>query len=333
MTGISVAHPPAIRIIPPGQARKMKDSRIRKSLLRLSLMVLLLLPGATGPWLLSCSGNLTDPGSSGIPEPEGTLIYRVPTASGTAYCTISAGGGGVDTLYESTDILQAARWSPDGGKIAFGVIADSTAVIWTMRSDGSAVTRISPDTLRAESPAWFPDGSGIVFSGFNENLGSSTIMSMTPGGAGIEHLLTTRYFDTAPDWDPDRDFLLFERLDPQDGNTDIFKLVESPSETIALTSLPEADRTPKCSPLGKTIIFCSYRDNLGPGEVYRMNPDGSNQRSLTGGLGGQDPCWSPDGEWIAFTRISDDTSRICITRSDGTLPRELTTGDLPDWKY
>ena len=46
------------------------------------------------------------------------------------------------------------------------------------------------------------------------------------------------------------------------------------------------------------------------------------------------PEWSPDGNWIAFTRRGPDGRRIGIMRPDGTGERMLTNGPAdegPSW--
>jgi len=61
-----------------------------------------------------------------------------------------------------------------------------------------------------------------------------------------------------------------------------------------------------------------------------MNADGSGQRRLTGGRNADnDPRWSPDGRWIAFTRGTSCTDNGCkldiwLIRPDGTGARPLT---------
>jgi TolB protein len=66
-----------------------------------------------------------------------------------------------------------------------------------------------------------------------------------------------------------------------------------------------------------------------------MNADGSNQRRITFGGGWYaSPEWSPDGEWIAFTRRSTAGRSIGIIKPDGSSEKSLTSGpgdEGPSW--
>jgi TolB protein len=66
-----------------------------------------------------------------------------------------------------------------------------------------------------------------------------------------------------------------------------------------------------------------------------MDADGSNERRMTFGGGWYAaPDWSPDGEWIAFTRRSPGARQIGIVKPDGSGERTLTTGpsdEGPSW--
>jgi TolB protein len=58
-----------------------------------------------------------------------------------------------------------------------------------------------------------------------------------------------------------------------------------------------------------------------------MNADGSGQRRISfGGAAYSAPEWSPDGQWIAFTRRDPGGRRIGIIKPDGTEERLLTSG-------
>ena len=56
-----------------------------------------------------------------------------------------------------------------------------------------------------------------------------------------------------------------------------------------------------------------------------MNPDGSDQRSVTNGAGGDNPTWSPDGSKIAFSSFRDTGDiEIYVMNADGTGRTRLT---------
>ncbi len=59
-----------------------------------------------------------------------------------------------------------------------------------------------------------------------------------------------------------------------------------------------------------------------------MAADGSGQRQLTRGHDDMAPDWSPDGEWLVFSR----DGMLYTTRKDGESVRSLEVeGFLADW--
>jgi hypothetical protein len=79
------------------------------------------------------------------------------------------------------------------------------------------------------------------------------------------------------------------------------------------------------SPSGERVAF----KRMGEG-VYVMNRDGS---GLTFLGQGEEPAWSPDGEWVAVQRTSDDGyvftgADLYLLRADGTETVRLT--ETPD---
>ena len=71
------------------------------------------------------------------------------------------------------------------------------------------------------------------------------------------------------------------------------------------------------------IVFVSDRD--GNNEIYTMNADGSDQKRLTFN-GAQDvqPCWSPDGQMIAWASNRTGDWDIWTMNADGTDQTNLT---------
>jgi TolB protein len=79
------------------------------------------------------------------------------------------------------------------------------------------------------------------------------------------------------------------------------------------------------------VLFTSTRD--GNGEIYRMLPDGREQKRLTFTADAWEttPAGSPDGRWIAYSRTdSGGTSHLWLMSRDGLNPRQLTFGSSND---
>jgi Tol biopolymer transport system component len=110
-------------------------------------------------------------------------------------------------------------------------------------------------------------------------------------------------------------------------------LVEIRATEPGMTSLvktPQPSTTATSPPLSGKIVFYSERD--GNGEIYVMNPGGSDQQRLTDNNTNEfAPAWSPDGQWIAFTTDRDGNHEIYWMAADGSNPTRLTND--PGWDY
>ena len=93
---------------------------------------------------------------------------------------------------------------------------------------------------------------------------------------------------------------------------------------LALAAGAEADGA-----LNGRIAFTSFRDGE-LGDIWTMNPDGTQLRKLTAGpLYDAQADWSPDGQWLAFRRGPDASRRLGVWKMDlyGGSQRLLTEGD------
>ena len=82
------------------------------------------------------------------------------------------------------------------------------------------------------------------------------------------------------------------------------------------------------------IVFISQRVRNGDYQLYLMRPDGTRQRRITRARGleqnpQQNPTWSPDGKWIAFTgargqMFCGERCELYVMRPNGTGLRRLT---------
>jgi len=100
-----------------------------------------------------------------------------------------------------------ARWSPDGKTILFvSERSQPTGAIWTIRADGSGLTKIfeDPDGGFPIDPIWSPDGSQIMFMldpiSDRFNHPDNVLSVMRSDGTGLTELIDTLDFKSSPEW-------------------------------------------------------------------------------------------------------------------------------------
>lgn len=183
----------------------------------------------------------------------------------------------------------------------------------------------------------------------NQFVVDRDIFTISPDGEGIQRVTTGITDDIHPVWSADGRKIVFGRRDPSFGRVtgEIYVVDSDGSNLTNLTNTPLFyDHAPSWSPDGNKIVFSSDRANpdpLGrPGfsvrtpeqDLFIMNADGSNVVRLTSDAGAEwFPAWSPDGEWIAFTKgRAVERSGIELIRVDGSGRHLLTdAGFAPQW--
>jgi Tol biopolymer transport system component len=221
--------------------------------------------------------------------------------------------------------FSSPTWSPDGRRIAFlhhrwDDTGAFTTEVYVINADGSGQRNVTDEWGRRAvdiRPIWSPDWRRIAFmpdacaAVKGTCVRTAHIYVMNADGSGLHRIARAG---------KDRAISSGQRVGPR-----------APG--------------PVWSRDGRKIAFGSERD--GNVELYVMNPDGSDQRTLTRSPEAEESLtWSPDGRRIAFGRNIRSRSvtiegvphpgrllrgEIYVMNADGSGQQLLARGSAPAW--
>ncbi len=190
------------------------------------------------------------------------------------------------------------RLSPDGGKLAVSVAAQSSrSNIWLIDLLRGTPARLTFDASTDSFPLWSPDGKTIAFDsspGGIPNLfvkpanGSGNQERIMPPSAGLWQALY--------DWSRDGRYILYLKLGAKTGpDLWIFDLQERKSVPFLDTQATESQG--QFSPDGRWVAYSS--DASGRYEIYVRSFTGAAQFQVSNG-GGAQARWRGDGKEIYY---------------------------------
>lgn len=225
-------------------------------------------------------------------------------------------------LTADTAVDYMPAWSPDGSRIAFVSTRSGHQEIYSIRPDGSGLTRLTEGTAHNSEPAWSPDGRTIAFRSQRDGA-RPQIYFMNADGSGQSRVTRDTLAYAAPSWSPDGKRIVFAST--RAGRGDIFIMnADGTGETRLTTTTTGHSGAPFWSPDGKLIAFWTSRD--GNDEVYVMNADGSDMRNISNHAGRDLPVgWSRDSQYV-FVRSTRDRAMndIYKLKIDGSGATRVT---------
>ena len=206
-------------------------------------------------------------------------------------------GANVQYLTDSSSIVLAPRFSPNGNRILYTSYESGFPRI-TLMDVGS----LSRQTLAEQpgtmtfAPRFSPDGNRVVFS--LERGGNSDLYMLDVASGGLTQLTNAPSIETGPDFSPDGSQIVFES--DRSGGQQLYIMPASGGEPRRLSGGQGRYGTPVWSPRGDMIAFT--KQNAGRFHIGVMRTDGSEERLLTASFLDEGPTWAPNGRVIMFTR-------------------------------
>jgi dipeptidyl aminopeptidase/acylaminoacyl peptidase len=190
------------------------------------------------------------------------------------------------------------RFSPDGGRVAYGAFGAGrgSSDVWVTDLARGTTERLTDDDRDANDPQWSPDGRTIAFSAGAP--GGKDLLAIPLGGAAERVLASRGGTQFASDWARDGSALMV--TEEADGGHDV--LVQpadgSPAYPYAATSADET--TARVSPDGRWVAYTSNAS--GRPEVYLDAYPRPGRRVRVSSDGGEHPVWRGDGRELFYWR-------------------------------
>ncbi|MEZ0471998.1 amidohydrolase family protein [Luteimonas salinilitoris] len=177
---------------------------------------------------------------------------------------LPASGGKAERITDS--LLEPARpdWSPTQDLIAFQAFRDGNFNIWTVRSDGEGLQRLTSGPGDHRDPRFSPDGGTIAFASDRAFAGSYDIWTVDrDSGEPVRITDDDTIEEFEPAWSPDGTRLAFVSGTSARG-TKIEAVTLATGERSTLVIAPEGAQlfAPSWSPDGATLAYVQLQNNV-----------------------------------------------------------------------
>lgn len=237
-----------------------------------------------------------------------------------------------------------------GGEVTF--VSDrgdgKTLQLWSinvyMNNQSQIVTDIPHQLTFSDGdksqPAWSPDGQHIIFVAPGGDGKGLDIWSMAADGSGAVDLTNTIGDEFDPAWSPDGALIAYTKPNSE-GSPQLYLMRNNGTDTQLLSDIYQESQ-PTWSADKQLLVYVMSAQDHDYLYIRRLQqgsliPEPFDLDSYFGRLGEvANPVFSPDGKWIAYTRMNQKKTYICtvgFVSRGGDISQLTTTGldAYPTW--
>lgn len=228
-------------------------------------------------------------------------------------------GADARMITSDNSIALFPKWSPSGDKILFNSYREGGPMLYMKDLVTGKVRRLSGRKGLNIGAAWAPNGKTIALT--LSHGGNPDIYTIDLTGKIISRITNHWAIDVSPSFSPDGKKIVY--VSNRSGNPQLYirDLVGGTEERLTFEG--KYNTSPTWSPLNK-IAFSA----MGGGrvDICTIDSDGGNWRKLTEyQADNEDPCWSPDGRYLAFSSNRNGGYHLFLMNANGQNQKKITS--------
>ncbi len=237
-------------------------------------------------------------------------------------------GENIRRLTSHGALVMSPSCSPDGSKIIFNSdkVWDQDLYVVTL-SPSISEQRLTRAFKLEQSPEWSPDGRRIAYSGNGD-----IYIANSDGRGAVNITGNQRYIDVSPTWSPSGRQIAF--VSDRSGTPEVY-VMSSTGGNVRKVSSGGYSTDPSWSPDGDVNRIAFVKVEGAEANIFTVSPDGSGEQRLTwASRRNENPTWSPDGHYIAFSSNRGGNKDLYLMYLNGQNQRPLTRGGdvlFPTW--
>jgi eukaryotic-like serine/threonine-protein kinase len=303
-------------------------------------------PGGRFLAQVSSNGGDTVPLPESLPNP--ALLDISPNAfellvgsnagAGPEYTLWAMPALGVSPRRLATSTALDGSWSP----ISQSIVYSHGRALYLAKSDGTESRKLADVPGAASWPRWSPDGKRLRFTVTDPvsdpQSQSPSLWEVSADGTNLHPLLpgwNTPSAECCGSWTPDGRYFVFQSS--RDGRPNIWVIREKGRlferlnhQPTLLTAGPMDLHAPLISRDGKQLFVVGIQRR---GELVRYDSASGHFVPYLSGLSAEVLAFSPDGEWVAYASLPEET--LWRSKLDGSGKLQLTyppmEATLPRW--